>query len=205
MAHTYPEESLERASIETRYQAHQSIFQRRVETGGQTARQSLPARRNLISLKPNNSPLPSQNTARMSIMGPTPLARLSDQYRRYAALVADTNAARLCAFALGATNASKTITGQKTSRSNGGGWSQARYYELLINANIEAFHPEGEAVGAVIATQAPDDELDSSTRRVLMADALVTRARQTGASVTFVEDAALLALVGGGGLMLRYR
>lgn len=253
-----------------------------------------------------------------------PLARLADQYRRYAAIVADTNAARLYVFALGATKASETIKGKKTSRASAGGWSQARYQrrgqnahlshakeivaaldqlvreeqidsiliagdevilpllrqqlpdhlagklidelqldlsapeheviratfeamrehdatsdqakaqrlldeyragglavigahdtlvaltrgqgdELLICANIEQFHPDVESVGVVMAPLAPGSGPDSPTRQVLMADALVTRARQTGASITFIEDAALLAPVGGVGLMLRYR
>jgi peptide subunit release factor 1 (eRF1) len=34
---------------------------------------------------------------------------------------------------------------------------------------------------------------------------LVTRARQTGARVTFIEDPALLSGVGGVGALLRYR
>lgn len=40
---------------------------------------------------------------------------------------------------------------------------------------------------------------------LVAADLLVTRARQTGARVTFIEDAALLAGVGGCGALLRYR
>jgi peptide subunit release factor 1 (eRF1) len=38
-----------------------------------------------------------------------------------------------------------------------------------------------------------------------LADELVTRARQTGAKITFVEDARLLQDVGGVGALLRYR
>jgi peptide subunit release factor 1 (eRF1) len=38
-----------------------------------------------------------------------------------------------------------------------------------------------------------------------MPDLLVTRARQTGATVTFIEDPALLESVGGAGGFLRWR
>jgi peptide subunit release factor 1 (eRF1) len=38
-----------------------------------------------------------------------------------------------------------------------------------------------------------------------LADELVTRARQTSATVTFIEDGRLLAEVGGMGAFLRYR
>jgi peptide subunit release factor 1 (eRF1) len=40
---------------------------------------------------------------------------------------------------------------------------------------------------------------------MVAADLLVTRARRTGARVTFIEDPALLAPVGGVGALLRYR
>jgi peptide subunit release factor 1 (eRF1) len=40
---------------------------------------------------------------------------------------------------------------------------------------------------------------------VIIADDLVTRARQTAARITFIEDPALLAEVGGCGAILRYR
>src|SRR5947209_20148647 len=40
---------------------------------------------------------------------------------------------------------------------------------------------------------------------VIVADDLVTRARQTGARITFIEDAALLEDMGGVGALLRYR
>jgi peptide subunit release factor 1 (eRF1) len=38
-----------------------------------------------------------------------------------------------------------------------------------------------------------------------MPDLLVTKAKQTGAIVTFIEDAALLASMGGVGAFLRWR
>lgn len=254
------------------------------------------------------------------------LARLADQYRRYAALVADTNAARLFVFALGATQSSATVEGEKTNRTERGGWSQARYQrraenyhvhhakevveklaevvsaeqidrivlagdavivpllqaqlpkplaekvidvlsldmrapeheilaatleatrkydlkddaakvqhlfdeyragglavvgpqdalvaltngqgdELVISAGLEEFHLAAEEVNQLMAPHAPlpEDTSNAERRQVLMADALVTRARQTGARVSFIEDQSLLAQVGGVGVLLRYR
>jgi peptide subunit release factor 1 (eRF1) len=40
---------------------------------------------------------------------------------------------------------------------------------------------------------------------VRLADELVTRARQTGARITFIEDASLLAEYGGAAALLRFR
>jgi hypothetical protein len=55
-----------------------------------------------------------------------PLARLNDQYPRYAALLVDTNTANLYVFALGAKNAARRHPPTRRRRSTQmGGWSQA--------------------------------------------------------------------------------
>jgi peptide subunit release factor 1 (eRF1) len=56
-----------------------------------------------------------------------PLARLDDQYPKYAALVVDTNLARLFVFSVASTERTETVESTKMSRSSMGGWSQARY------------------------------------------------------------------------------
>lgn len=255
-----------------------------------------------------------------------PLARLSDQYRRYAALIADTNAARLFVFGLGERLDEESVQSTKVSRSSAGGWSQARYQrhidnyhmhhakeivealdravreenieyivlagdetiipklreqlpqhldekvidvlrldittpehevleitleamreqdakddaekvaqlldeyragglavvgahdtlaalasgqvdELFLSASLEEIHDDEEEVGEPLVPGAPASEEDAAkgTRTVMMADELVTRARQTGARISFIETAELLADVGGVGARLRYR
>jgi peptide chain release factor subunit 1 len=64
-----------------------------------------------------------------------PLARLNDQYPRYAALMVNTNSARLFVFGLGRTEAHREVVGVKTRRTSVGGWSQARYQR-----HVENFH-----------------------------------------------------------------
>jgi peptide subunit release factor 1 (eRF1) len=56
-----------------------------------------------------------------------PLARLMDQYPRYAVLVCDTNRARLFVFARGKAVQRDEVKNVKTRGSQAGGWSQARY------------------------------------------------------------------------------
>jgi peptide subunit release factor 1 (eRF1) len=85
--------------------------------------------------------------------------------------------------------------------------------ELIVAArqqNIEgdredvAILSDNEVAEPVVAGQdgaAANIEPDS----VIVADDLVTRARQTGARITFIEDATLLEEVGGCGALLRYR
>ena len=64
-----------------------------------------------------------------------PLARVNDQSPRYAALVMDTNSARLYVFGLGTEQTRQQITNPKTRRHSMGGWSQARYQR-----HVENFH-----------------------------------------------------------------
>jgi peptide subunit release factor 1 (eRF1) len=62
-----------------------------------------------------------------------PLARLDDQYPRYAALLLDTSSARLFVFGAGAVERAETLQSGKTRRTQAGGWSQARYQRHTDN------------------------------------------------------------------------
>ena len=64
-----------------------------------------------------------------------PLARLNDQYPRYAALLVDTNSARLFVFHLGRPHSEEQVTNVKTRWTSMGGSAQARYQR-----HIENFH-----------------------------------------------------------------
>jgi peptide subunit release factor 1 (eRF1) len=66
-----------------------------------------------------------------------PLARVNDQYPRYAALVVDTNSARLFVFSLGVTESQRDVKNVKTRKTSIGGWSQARYQR-----HAENFHAQ---------------------------------------------------------------
>jgi peptide subunit release factor 1 (eRF1) len=65
-----------------------------------------------------------------------PLARLDDQFPRYAALLLDTNSARLFVFGAGAVERTESIQNQKTRRTQVGGWSQARYQRHADNFHL---------------------------------------------------------------------
>jgi peptide subunit release factor 1 (eRF1) len=81
--------------------------------------------------------------------------------------------------------------------------------ELIIAATPETLKPmqalpEDAAPGAVMAdTSAPQGAADEA--RLKLADELVTRAQQTGARIRFIEEASLLADIGGVGALLRFR
>jgi len=81
--------------------------------------------------------------------------------------------------------------------------------ELIITATPDALKPvqklpDDAAPGGVAAeTSAPQGVADEA--RLKLSDELITRAQQTGARVRFIEDAALLADIGGVGALLRFR
>jgi len=80
--------------------------------------------------------------------------------------------------------------------------------ELLISGALEESHPLPEEVRAILAPELPDSEGGTASeepRQASLPDLLVTKAKQSGATVTFIEDAALLESVGGVGAFLRWR
>jgi len=67
--------------------------------------------------------------------------------------------------------------------------------ELLISDALDESHPLTEKVEAILAPEIPDSEGGTESeepRQVSLPDLFVTKAKQTGATVTFIEDAALL-------------
>lgn len=65
-----------------------------------------------------------------------PLARVSDQYRRFAVVLADTNRARIFVFAAGQTIEERSVENVKTKHTSVGGWSQARYQRHEENYHL---------------------------------------------------------------------
>ena len=79
--------------------------------------------------------------------------------------------------------------------------------ELLISGALEDCHPLPEEVRAILAPELPDSEGGTASeepRQASLPDLLMTKAKQSGATVTFIEDAALLESVGGVGAFLRW-
>jgi peptide subunit release factor 1 (eRF1) len=254
------------------------------------------------------------------------LARLDEQYPRYAAVLTDTNTARIFVFGLGHVIDAEQLKGKKVHRVKVGGWSQARYQrrvgnahqehakevmerlvqivredqvshiilagdsvvipllqeqlppemasmvevmkldihaaendvmtatleqlleqeaktaeekvdrlmnqyrarglavvglhetlealangqvdELLISGSLDESHPLPEEVEAIFAPEIPDSEGGTESdepRQASLPDLLVTKGKQTGATVTFIEDGKLLESAGGVGGFLRWR
>lgn len=79
-----------------------------------------------------------------------PLARLESQSPRYAAVVTDTNAARIFVFAAGEVVADREVKNVKTRGTSQGGWSQARYQRHLENFHLHHLKEVVEALDRVV-------------------------------------------------------
>jgi peptide subunit release factor 1 (eRF1) len=80
--------------------------------------------------------------------------------------------------------------------------------ELLITGALDQGHPQLEQARAILMSESPDSEAVTKSeepRHASLSDLLVLKAKQTGATVTFIEDAALLESTGGVAAFLRWR
>jgi peptide chain release factor subunit 1 len=80
-----------------------------------------------------------------------PLARLLDQYPRYAVLVSDTNSARIFVFGRGRTLNTEEIQNVKTKRTQAGGWSQMRFQRHVENYHLHHAKEVVDALERVVA------------------------------------------------------
>jgi peptide subunit release factor 1 (eRF1) len=80
--------------------------------------------------------------------------------------------------------------------------------ELLISGALTGNHPQLEEARGILAPVIPDSvggAKSEEPRQGSLSDLLVMKAKQTGATVTFVEDAGLLESTGGVAAFLRWR
>jgi peptide chain release factor subunit 1 len=79
-----------------------------------------------------------------------PLAKVNDQFPRYAALLVNTNSARLFVFGLGDTEAQHEVANTKTRRTTMGGWSQARYQRHIENFHLHHMKEVADILDRVV-------------------------------------------------------
>lgn len=83
-----------------------------------------------------------------------PLARINDQYPRYAAVIVNTNSARVFVFSLGAVETERQLQNVKTRKSSMGGWSQARYQRHIENFHQQHMKEVVETLDRVVRDEA---------------------------------------------------
>ncbi len=82
-----------------------------------------------------------------------PLARLMNEYRRYAVLVVDTNRARIFVFGRGQILAAAEVQSETTNRSQIGGWSQMRYQRHVDNLHQHHSKDVVEALDRIVSDE----------------------------------------------------
>jgi peptide chain release factor subunit 1 len=85
-----------------------------------------------------------------------PLARLDDRYPRYAALVVNTNLARIFVVSTGTIAGAEEIQNPKTKHSKAGGWSQPRFQRHIENVHLQHAKEVVERLDAIVAAEAID-------------------------------------------------
>ena len=79
-----------------------------------------------------------------------PLAKLIDTYPRYAAVMLDTNKARIVVSSVGAAQREEKVKSDKTRRTSKGGWSQARYQRRADNVHTHHMKEVVDALDKIV-------------------------------------------------------
>jgi peptide chain release factor subunit 1 len=79
-----------------------------------------------------------------------PLARVESLHPRFAAVLADTNSARILVVATGEVVKDQEIIGVKTRHTSQGGWSQARYQRHIENFHLQHAKEVVEALDRIV-------------------------------------------------------
>ena len=134
-AKALPEQSPERESFEIDIKRIEEHLENKDATTGQALAIFASSRSELFEVIPLDAPIAEHALFISSVPHLYPLARVVENYPRYAAVMLDTNKARIFVFG-GETEREKTIVGEKTRRTSKGGWSQARYQRRADNFHL---------------------------------------------------------------------
>jgi peptide chain release factor subunit 1 len=85
-----------------------------------------------------------------------PLARLIDEYPRFAVLLADTQSARIFVIAANDVQQTEEVQGIKTRRHKAGGWSQTRFQRHIDNYREQHAKEVVETLGRIVTAESID-------------------------------------------------
>jgi peptide subunit release factor 1 (eRF1) len=129
------EHSPERESFDKDVKRIEEYLERTDATSGQALAIFASSGADLFEVIPLQAPLAEHSLFISSVPHLYPLAKVVENYPRYAAVMLDTNKARIFVFG-GETEREKKIVGEKTRRNSKGGWSQARYQRRADNFHM---------------------------------------------------------------------
>ena len=96
-----------------------------------------------------------------------PLARVESRFPRYAAVVADTNTARIMVFATGELQSQAEVKNEKTRRTSQGGWSQARFQRNISNQHQQHVKEVVDALDRIVTQEGIEQILTAGDEVVL--------------------------------------
>lgn len=82
-----------------------------------------------------------------------PLALLDDQYPRYAAVLVDTNHARVFVFSTGRRTDTVEVQNEKTKQVKVGGWSQSRYQRHVENMHLQHLKEVADVLDRIVRSE----------------------------------------------------
>jgi len=129
------EESPERESFDKDVTRIQEYLEKNNAAEGQAVAIFACSGSGLFEAIPLEAPISEHSLFISSVPHLYPLAKLVENYPRYAAVMLDTNRARIFVFGT-STEHEETIVGEKTRRTSKGGWSQARYQRRADNFHM---------------------------------------------------------------------
>ena len=97
-----------------------------------------------------------------------PLARLNDQYRRYAVVLADTNRAQIFVFAAGRAVEREQVENVKTKHTKVGGWAQARYQRQEKNYHLQHAKEVVEMLEKIVREEEIEDVILAGDEAVVI-------------------------------------
>ena len=130
-----PEESPERQSFDKDVKRIQEYLEKNNAAEGQAVAIFACTGSDLFEAIPLEAPIGEHTLFISSVPHLYPLAKLVENYPRYAAVMLDTNKARIFVYGT-STEHEETIVGEKTRRTSQGGWSQARYQRRAENFHM---------------------------------------------------------------------
>jgi peptide subunit release factor 1 (eRF1) len=130
-----PERSPERESFDADVSRIQEYLEKEEAPAAQAVAIFACSGSDLFEVIPLDAPIAEHALFISSVPHLYPLARAVENYPRYAAVMLDTNKARIFVFG-GETEREQRIVGEKTRRTSKGGWSQARYQRRAENFHL---------------------------------------------------------------------
>lgn len=155
LAKGFAEDSPERQSFERDAERIREYLESKVDSASQGLAIFASSGSDFFEAIPVEAPFIDHSLIIGSVPNLYPLARLVENYPRYAAVTLDTNKARIFVFG-GKAEREETVVGEKTRRTSKGGWSQARYQRRADNFHMHHIKEVVDTLDKIVREESID-------------------------------------------------